>query len=207
MGVRGEKKWSSFSTESCVVFDQTGNSGSRWAYPYSVTCQYEQPLMWDIFKGFCQQRCTDVGVSFMLMTRSWIVVISWDSVLFKELHKMAVDDVLCHLTINKQRSPHRYTIHRLALVPLLKYWLDICWLPRCLQDFGECWCNCTSQKLCENLNWARLRSLTEASVHPSGQLKCMVFIGYYYQGMLCLKLGVTMCVGVVHLCRGVKPRP
>ena len=79
MGVRGEKKCSSSSTESCVVFDQTGNSGSRWAYPYSVTCQYEQPLMWDIVKGFCQQRCTDVGESFMLMTRSWIIVISWAS--------------------------------------------------------------------------------------------------------------------------------
>ena len=60
-----------------------------------------------------------------------------------------MNDVLYHLTTDRGQG-HRTIVWRLALVTLLEYWWDVCWLPvlwrltlvnGCLEDPGKCWCD------------------------------------------------------------------
>ena len=71
MGVRGKRKWSSISTR--VVFCQTGNSGSSWA---GCSIHRNVPIQATSCVGHCQML---LPATWVLMTRSWIVVINWDS--------------------------------------------------------------------------------------------------------------------------------
>lgn len=159
----------------------------------------EQPLMWNLLKGFWKIKLHCFDLSVVVETYSKVLDCCL-KLAENRLHKpMLVVGYEIGISLwgcgrcvlppcNKQRQRHWTVVRRLALVYLLEYiWVSDLWLPLvdgCLEDPSKCWFHRIShifQEFGWNLVWTRclvgIKTFQDIPQHIFQWLWCLVLLG------------------------------